>query len=372
MNAFSPSERRAVIDVGSNSVKLLVADMGARLMPVLKLSRPTSLGRGVFRRGRLQHQAIARTVSVVAEFVARAAELHPASLQIIATSAAREAANGQDLVEAIFRATQLTVELISGDQEADFLFHGVMNQPELRTRPLLIMGVGGGSTQWVVAEGGVARLGFSARLGTRRLWEDCAPGDPPTRGDLVRLRQVVTDCLRREVRPRILPRLTSPSRQKFCLVGSGGGLNALAKLAAVELPGVGELARLSAGQIRQQIDRLQGLSAQERRQLPGLNPEKAESVFASAIIYEAVMVEFNFAELSLSRHGLRSGVLVVPQTRVGEPRSWVAGSGPVPCLPGTRPPPSPAARGIATDGAPTPLGLNPTVCLPGSRRINPP
>jgi len=148
------AERRAVIDVGTNSVKLLVADVGGALRPVLKLSLQTRLGQGAFRTQHLRPEAIARTVDAVAGFAAEAVALGSASIRVLATSAAREAANGQEVVEEIESVTGLRVTVLSGEQEADCVFQGVTSDPVIGGQPVLIVDVGGGSTEWVVGEGG--------------------------------------------------------------------------------------------------------------------------------------------------------------------------------------------------------------------------
>ena len=124
-DTFARVERRAVIDVGTNSVKLLVADAGRVLKPVLKLTLQTALGQGSFRTGRLQPEAIARTVDAVAGFAAEAAALGSVSIRVLATSAARDAQNADQLVAAIERAAGVRLEIVSGEQEAHWAFAGV-------------------------------------------------------------------------------------------------------------------------------------------------------------------------------------------------------------------------------------------------------
>ena len=166
MTTGPTNERHAVIDVGTNSVKLLVANVGRTVKTVLKLSRHTRLGQDAFRAKRLQPEAIARTVAAVAELAAEATALQSATIRMLATSAAREAFNGDEFVQAIQRAVGLDVEIISGYQEADYVFRGVTSDPAFAEGPMLIVDVGGGSTEWVVGEGSSTYLRQSTRLGT--------------------------------------------------------------------------------------------------------------------------------------------------------------------------------------------------------------
>jgi exopolyphosphatase/guanosine-5'-triphosphate,3'-diphosphate pyrophosphatase len=335
MTASSTCERHAVIDVGTNSVKLLVADVGHTLKPVLKLSRQTRLGEGAFRTGRLQPVAIARTAGAVAELAAKAADLRPGSLRILATSATREAANGCELAQAIHRATGLTLEPISGEQEAEFLFRGVTSDPAVGARPVLIVDAGGGSTEWVVGEGGFVSFAQSTRLGTIRLLEEFPPSDPPTSADLERCRRAVADFLREEVRPKLQPVLASFCGRPVCLAGLGGALKTLARLASAPHPGGERPLLLRLDQVRSQVDRLWGLASWKRRNLAGLDPEKSDVILAGAVIYEAVMIEFDFAELRASSHGLRSGALIALASKSATPRHPALDQPPGRALPGT-------------------------------------
>ena len=138
--------RRAVIDIGTNSVKLLVADVeGAEVRPVREESRQTRLGQGLYTRQRLQAGPIAKTAAAAAEFAARARDHQAASIRVIATSAARDALNSQELTDAIERSCGLRVEIISGAQEADLVFQGVTSDPALAAMPLVLLDVGGGT-----------------------------------------------------------------------------------------------------------------------------------------------------------------------------------------------------------------------------------
>jgi exopolyphosphatase/guanosine-5'-triphosphate,3'-diphosphate pyrophosphatase len=311
MKTRSQEERRAVIDVGTNSVKLLVADAGRRVRRLLKLSRQTRLGQGAFGTRRLRPEAIARTATAVAELAMLAAEWQPACIRVLATRATRETDNGDELVQAIRRAARLNVEIISGEQEAQFVFRGVTSERALVEGPLLIVDISGGSTEWVVGEGGFLYFTASTLLGTARLIELHPPSDPPTPAELALCRATVTDALHWDVRPNLQVVLDSFCGRAVRLVGLGGALKTLARLGG---PWGSAANRgtfcLQLEQIRQRIDWLWSLSSLERRRLEGLDPGKADVILTGAIIYEAVMSKFNFSELFVSQRGLREGALL--------------------------------------------------------------
>ena len=173
--------RRAVIDIGTNSVKLLVAEVsGPRVQPLVERSRQTRLGRGFYATHRLQPAAIADTARAVAGFAAQAREWGAAPPRVIATSAARDAVNQSELLDALRAASNLEVEVISGEQEADWSFRGVNSDPAIAGQPLLLVDVGGGSTEFILGEGDHQKFRRSFPIGTVRLMEQLPRSDPPT------------------------------------------------------------------------------------------------------------------------------------------------------------------------------------------------
>jgi exopolyphosphatase/guanosine-5'-triphosphate,3'-diphosphate pyrophosphatase len=169
---MTPSVRRAVVDIGTNSVKLLVADVTGRTVhPASETSRQTRLGQGFYPNHRLQPGNISLTAQAVADFARTARELGAVSIRVIATSAAREAGNAADLVDAIHGQSGLRVEVISGEREAEWAFLGVTSDPSLARVPLLILDVGGGSTEIILGEGDRIILRESFRIGTVRMLE---------------------------------------------------------------------------------------------------------------------------------------------------------------------------------------------------------
>src|ERR1051326_7127186 len=132
--------RRAVIDIGTNSVKLLVADVdGSSVNPLWEESEQTRLGQGFYPAHRLQADAIARSASAVVRLYKRTAEWSPGSVRVIATSAVRDAVNQSELVLAVRDAAGLTIEVVSGEKEADWAFAGVCTDPRFQRDRLMIL-----------------------------------------------------------------------------------------------------------------------------------------------------------------------------------------------------------------------------------------
>jgi exopolyphosphatase/guanosine-5'-triphosphate,3'-diphosphate pyrophosphatase len=304
--------RRAVIDVGTNSIKLLVADVAGRdVQPVHEESRQTRLGRGFYETRRLQVEPIAHSANAVADF-ARTARTHGArSIRVIATSAARDAVNPEDLISAIEAASGMKVEIISGRQEAGLAFQGVTTDPELARAPLLLLDVGGGSTQFILGQGDRTHCAHSFPLGAVRLLEKFPHSDPPTRGEFTACRDWLRNFLQSEVRPKLEPALrreTDSQSAGIQLVGTGGTTSILARMEA-KLDRYDrerlEATRLSLEQVKAHRKRLWTLPLAERKEITGLPKLRADVILPGVLIYEVVMEEFGFKLLRVSTRGLR-------------------------------------------------------------------
>ena len=302
------SVRRAVIDVGTNSIKLLIADVAGRnVQPVHEESRQTRLGRGFYETHRLQPEPVARTAEAVWEFAEIARERNAASVRVIATSAARDAVNPTDLTISIERASGLKTEIITGAREAEWAFQGVTTDAELAGQPLLLLDVGGGSTEFILGHGTKKSFAHSFPLGTVRLMEKFPHSDPPTRGEFAKCRGWLENFLHHEVRPQLEPALKNETGE-IRLVGTGGTTSILArmekKLDRFDREKI-ERVILSFDQIVAHRKNLWKLPLAERKEISGLPKLRADVILTGVLIYEAVMEEFNFKELRVSTRGLR-------------------------------------------------------------------
>jgi exopolyphosphatase/guanosine-5'-triphosphate,3'-diphosphate pyrophosphatase len=305
-----PPVRRAVIDVGTNSIKLLVADiLGRDVHPVHEESRQTRLGGGFYENRRLQPEPVAHSANAVADFGQIARQQGARTVRVIATSAARDAVNPEDLISAIEAAAKLKVEIISGDQEAEWAFRGVTTDPELAQAPLLLLDAGGGSTEFILGRGEHKHFARSYPLGTVRLLEKFPHSDPPARRELNACRDWLKHFLRQEVRPELEPALRHESRsRKILLVGTGGTTSILARMEAQ----LGHYDRERMEATRLSLDRMQAhrrrlwvLPLAERKEIVGLPKSRADVILTGILIYEMVMAEFGFTQLRISTRGLR-------------------------------------------------------------------
>lgn len=300
--------RRAVINVGTNSVKLLVGEIiDGLIIPIHEESRQTRLGAGFYESGRLRASAIEQTAQAVAHFAETAAQLGAQTPRVIGTSAARDAANISDLLDAIRRASSLEMAVLTGSQEADWVYRGVTSDPKLAQSSLLILDVGGGSTEFIVGEKSVSRFSNSYPLGSVRWLERLRLPDPPGLEELAKCRASLRDFLEHHVSEpvgSVLRQCSSPPR----LVSTGGTATILARMetrmADFDRHRI-ESVILTFSQIRAALEGLWTKSLSERQTIPGLPSSRADVILTGTAIIEAIMAQFNFGEMQVSTRGLR-------------------------------------------------------------------
>jgi exopolyphosphatase/guanosine-5'-triphosphate,3'-diphosphate pyrophosphatase len=302
---------RAVIDIGTNSVKLLVANIdGAKVDPLYEGSEQTRLGAGFYETHRLTAEAIAKTARAVKAFAEQAKRFAPISIHVLATSAARDAVNAAELEEAIKREADLRVAVISGDAEADRVYAGVATDPNLGNRALLVMDIGGGSTELVIGDKGARRAGRSFQVGSVRLLEKMPPSDPPTIAQRDECLSWLRNFFAAEIKPFLRDHLLG---EKPILVSTGGTASILGrlkwKLAHYDREKI-EATVLSASELAAQTASLWALPLEQRKQLPGMPASRADVIIMGAAILEAATEALGFSEARISTRGLRYGALL--------------------------------------------------------------
>lgn len=305
--------RRAVIDVGTNSIKLLVGEVSGRyIKPLWEESEQTRLGKGFYETHVLQSEAIGATAHFAAQFARLAQSYGVQSARIIATSAARDAHNQAELIQALEKSSGWRVDVIPGELEAQLAYRGVTSNPALDGQRLLIMDVGGGSTEFILGEGPQVEFAQSFKIGTVRLQEQFHPSDPPKPAELQACRQWLKDFFAKEVRPGLEP-MMAPGQERTQLVGTGGSAAILAQMENQITDYDRELieaTRLSADAVKRRVDSLWSLMLSERKRLIGLPKKRADVILFGAAIYEASLRELRFPTLRASTRGLRYAALL--------------------------------------------------------------
>jgi exopolyphosphatase / guanosine-5'-triphosphate,3'-diphosphate pyrophosphatase len=307
-----PGEVRAVIDVGTNSVKLLVAVVEGKVVrPLDEVSEQTRLGQGFYESHILQEGPIAATAAAVAAFAEKAQVWSPASLKLIATSAARDAINREDLLSAIFRESGLTVEVISGEEEADLAFHGVATDPALAESELLVVDVGGGSTEFIFGSAGMRSFARSFPLGTVRLLEKLRISDPPRVEDYDRAVSETRTFLENAVKPALAE--SAHNFEGVTFVATGGTSTILARIHrrlrsfSRELIDGAVLKRADINKVSRDLWRLPLV---ERKSVVGLPSNRADVILPGVVFFDQMLQVFGLEELRISTRGLRFAALM--------------------------------------------------------------
>jgi len=316
--------RVAAVDLGSNSTRLLVADVDdGRLTDVVRRLKITRLGEGVDRRKRLLPAPIARVRNVLTDFRRETEELGAERTLAVATSAVRDAENGEAFLGEVEWSYGFTTRLLSGHEEAELSFRGASAGRELAEDTLLI-DIGGGSTELVV--GGPEGLSFhdSLNMGGVRLTERFLHSDPPTDEELAACGAGARELLAKQVPHEIRPRNA---------IGVAGTITSIAALDLGLLeydPDRVEGHRLSREGVRAQLERLAALPLTERHKVPALDPDRAPVIVAGTVILGEVLDHFGLDSLEASEHDILDGA-ALEAAELPEPEEGAAPPGAYTC-----------------------------------------
>ena len=284
--------RRAVIDIGTNTVKLLVADVQeGKVMPVVSKDQTTRLGEGVNKSKRLARTAIARTIKAVDGFLNEARRLGVQDVLALTTSAARDAVNRDEFLDGVRCKCGLGVQVITGEREAEFIFWGVSSDPEWSSQPILVLDVGGGSAEFIQGERGKIEQLQSLPLGAVRLTEQFGE-------DFVALTSFLCDTLRKS--------LAGYDVRNRKLIGTGGTGTTVASIVC----GMMDHSTISRDDLRALVDRLRAMTLAERKKVTGLPPERADIIVAGGAVFLVAMEVLEATELTVSVRNLRYGALL--------------------------------------------------------------
>src|SRR4051794_4860488 len=293
--------RVAAVDLGTNSTRLLVADVDdGRLAEVARRLKITRLGEGVDERKRLLPSPIARVRNVLTDFRREAEQLGAERILAIATSAVRDAENGEAFLGEVEWSYGFETRLLSGHDEAQLTFRGVSLGRELPEETLVI-DIGGGSTELVAGGPEGLRFHDSLDIGCVRLTERFLDSDPPSEEELAACAAAVRALLAERI-----PRELGPKTA----IGVAGTVTSLAALdlgLAQYDPLQVHGHPLSAEGVRAQLERLASLPVAERSELPALEPERAPVIVAGAVILREVLDHFGLDGLETSERDILDG-----------------------------------------------------------------
>jgi exopolyphosphatase/guanosine-5'-triphosphate,3'-diphosphate pyrophosphatase len=295
--------RVAALDLGTNTTRLLVADIqNGSVEEVVRRTRITRLGEGVDARRRLLPLPITRVRNCLADFRRELEDLGAERALAVATSAIRDADNGEAFLGEVEWSYGFKTRLLTGDDEALLTLRGVASGRKLEESTLVI-DIGGGSTELIRGDGGHVDFRVSTDLGSVRLTERYLRGDPPGEGELSVCASTIRSLLGERVPDEIRGGIANA-------IGVAGTVTSLATLdlgLAAHDPERVHGHRLSHDAVHAQLTRLAAIPLEERRRVPGLDPDRAPVIVAGAMILRETMRYFGLDDVEVSERDLLDG-----------------------------------------------------------------
>ncbi|MXX63835.1 MAG: exopolyphosphatase [Acidimicrobiia bacterium] len=290
--------RVAAVDIGTNSTRLLIWDLGTKgaddPVDLERIDQVTGLGRGADDCGRLAPDSIERTVRVLAHYGRLIERTRPVAARAVATAATRDAPNREEFLDAAQQALGFRPEVISGTEEAALAFQGAtFRRADLDQ--IVVIDIGGGSTEIVTKSGGV-----SVNLGSVRVTEGFLPDHPARSGQVSAARRAVEETLG--------PAGPFPNHLGLGTAGTWTSLASLHLYLSGEPWSVVEGTRLGSDDLDRIVSRLATLTLPEKRSLPALNKKRAPIILGGAIIAEAALLTLGLGEITVTGADILDGV----------------------------------------------------------------
>ncbi|MCB0860093.1 MAG: Ppx/GppA family phosphatase [Solirubrobacterales bacterium] len=298
--------RVAVIDIGTNSTRLLIADVeGREVDEIYRESRVTRLGRGVDYSGQLSAEGIEAVCRAIADYMPLIEEEEAKEVMVIATSAVRDAENGGAFVAELRERFDLRCQVIDGDQEANFTYLGTSSGRD-GEETMLVIDIGGGSTEMIIGRGPEPIFHTSLQAGVVRHTERILTGDPPGSAELESLARDIEKLVQASLEGVDLP----PIQRAIAVAGTPSSLAAIDLELVPYDPKAVEGHRLPLRTVQWWLSRLASMPLAERQQVPGLHPDRAQAIVAGVVILIEIMRNFDLLEVEVSEHDILYGCAI--------------------------------------------------------------
>jgi exopolyphosphatase/guanosine-5'-triphosphate,3'-diphosphate pyrophosphatase len=295
--------RVAVIDIGTNSTRLLISDVeGGNAEQVERRTTVTNMGRGVDHSNLICADAVEDVCRVIADYMARYEEMGAERVMAIATSAVRDAVNGEAFIAELRERFDLDARLLTGEEEAHLTYLGATAH-RVEGEPTLVFDIGGGSTELIVGSGMNVGFHTSLQAGTIRQSERHLTSDPPDPHELEDLASDVRNLIDRAVAEQPAAAAT----RAIAVAGTPTSLAAVDQALEPYDPGRVHGYRLGMRKIQRMLSKLSSLPLAERLRVPGLHPGRAPTIVAGAVILVQVMRAFGLEEIEVSELDILHG-----------------------------------------------------------------
>ena len=311
-----PKQHRiiAAIDLGTNSLHMVVVKIDPTLPAFSIIAREKEtvrLGDRNLTTGELKPEIIEKAIAALGRFQEVAKTINAETIIAVATSAVREAPNGKDFLHRVETELGLSVDLISGQEEARRIYLGVLSGMEFHNQPQMIVDIGGGSTELILGDSQQARTLTSTKVGAVRLTSELISTDPISETEFQYLQTYARGMLERSV-DEILANLQLGESPR--LVGTAGTIETLAMIHAREksglIPSTLNGYQFSLKDLQELVNRLRKLSNSEKADIPGMPDKRSEVILAGAVILQEVMTLLGSESVTVCERSLREGVIV--------------------------------------------------------------
>lgn len=304
----------AAIDIGTNSIHMVVVRIDPTLpaFTIVATEKDTvRLGDRDPQTGNLTPEAMERSLAALSRCQDLATSFQADHIIAVATSATREAGNGQEFLQRIEAEVGISVNLISGQEEARRIYLGVLSGMDFQNQPHVIIDIGGGSTELILADSQEPRFLSSTKVGAVRLTQKMVATDPISPTEFAKLRTHVRGMLERptdELRFQVKP------GEKLRLVGTSGTIETLATIHALEK--LGEVPvplhgyQMSRQDLKEILKRLAAMTCTERAAIPGMSDKRAEIILAGATVLLEAMALLALDAITICERALREGIIV--------------------------------------------------------------
>ncbi|MBL4654383.1 MAG: exopolyphosphatase [Bacteroidia bacterium] len=301
--------KSAILDLGTNTFHLLIVETNLDSVPkiLFKTKMVVKLGKNGINEGNINPESFKRGIDAIKELKKHIISNEVASIYGFATSAIRSASNGQEFIDAIKEQTQIDIEIISGKKEAEFIYQGVKQAISLSASPVLIMDIGGGSVEFIVANQKEIFWKQSFNIGAARLKETFHTSEP--------IKQIEQEKLKTDLKKKLHSLIEAVNKfNPTILIGASGTFDTFVKILFYQ----GIVKNIIDNQTEFEVDiaklkllhyKLLKSNLKQRLKIKGMAAFRADMIVVASILTQFVIDEFNFKELKVSGYALKEGAI---------------------------------------------------------------
>lgn len=295
--------KKAIIDIGTNSVKFYMAEIkDGKAYKIIDTNNISRLGEGLRQTGVISEKAMQKNIEVVCEFVKIAKDNNADEIIGVGTFVLRTAKNTSEFIKRVEESCGLIIEVIPGKEEARLSYLAVISALPVKEGDIVVFDTGGGSTEFIFGHGDNIVKRFSINVGSVRLTEDILKSDPVKDEEIENTYKEINKAFDEyDVKGSITQ-----------LVGMGGTVTSLGAVKHKMVkynPEIIQGSKLEYEEILNQINLYKSKTIEQRKEIPGLQPKRADVILAGACIVKTIMDRFNVDNLIISDRGLRHGLM---------------------------------------------------------------